>query len=355
MTKKDRVLVEGAPPPLGVSPKWMNVSRRYFGHHKRGRDRLLAASENDLRAFVRTGLVRLHGPDVAIALARSEAVGPRNLDWESYLDSSLGMYANTKLGDFETNSLANDAWDTASAQAAVDAERLRTLIRVHIAILFPERFPGRQLQTLWPSDTAVAALRIVLRPDRDSFDAARLHLTAYRRGWTHATEYYPIYIFMLRILADHLAEPPLPLAGEPAREPYTNALYEAWRTTDLETLTALCVAVCDFHTHRCTVAPEKVVFHDFQQGFWTRCPIEILLLFKLRELSGLPNPEIAHPLTDTALGRLPPQGPWVPDPLIEQVHARLRADGLDEANLIRGEYPALPVAPKRGLARWLPW
>ncbi|MDQ8028119.1 MAG: hypothetical protein REJ23_05295 [Brevundimonas sp.] len=348
---KDRALVEATVQPLGVSPKWMNVSRRSFGHHKRGRDELLASSERELQTFIGTGVIPPPEPDLAL----SDAVEPPRLDWENHLHSSLGMYANAKLRDFETNSLANNAWDISSAQAAVEAERLRTLIRVHIATLFPQRYGGRQLRTLWPSDTAVAALGIVLRPGEDSFDAARLHLTAYRRGWTHSTEYFPLYIFMLRILADHLGEPPLLLAGEPAREPYTNDLYDAWRTTDLETLTALCLAVCDFHTHRCTVAPASVVFHEFQQGKWTRCPIEILLLLKLRELTGLPNPELRHPLTDTALGRLPPPIPWTHDPLLEQVHARLRADGLDEANLIKGQRPALPAAPKRGLARWFPW
>lgn len=279
--------------------------------------------------FIRTGRVRLRDP----SFPPPDIVTPIRQYWEEYLDSKLLSYRKVKQRDFELATFDSGIWDRESAYAALHAQKLASLIQFHIAGLFPTRYPGRTLKTLWPEQIADAALAIVIGAEREGFDLARLYLTAYRKGWVESPDFFALYIFMFRLFADHLGQPPLELVGEPSREPFTNALFDQWRAPDPTVLAPLCLAVCDFHTHRCK--PDKGdVFHEFTEGSWVLCPIEILLLFKLRELNGLPNPELDHPLMSSALGRLPLSGSWAIDPLLGRVEQRLIADGFDE-NRIR--------------------
>jgi hypothetical protein len=59
------------------------------------------------------------------------------------------------------------------------------------------------------------------------------------------------------------------------------------------------------------------VFREFSNGTWSRTPLAILLVFKLRGLLGLRNPELDHPLMNSVLGKLPPDHQFVPDTFTE--------------------------------------
>ncbi len=48
-------------------------------------------------------------------------------------------------------------------------------------------------------------------------------------------------------------------------------------------------------------------------------PFEVLSVPRLRERSGLENPRIAHPLTSTPLGRLPPLTQLYHDELLDGI------------------------------------
>jgi hypothetical protein len=143
---------------------------------------------------------------------------------------------------------------------------------------------------------------------------------------------------MVRILADYLGESPRPLTGEPLAEPITNALFDLWREPDPDALVSVCLAACDFHTQRCRISGD-FDFFEFSNSFWNRTPIEILLLFKLRQLLGLQNPKIDHPIMNTPLGKLPEQvvsfseianGPEGENDLLCRVRRRMMQDGFDE-------------------------
>ena len=97
-----------------------------------------------------------------------------------------------------------------------------------------------------------------------------------------------------------------------------------------EELAPLVVAACDIHTHRCQQAKAPDQKYEFDNGRWTQAPIEILLLFRLREKLGLSNPAVDHPLMNTALGKLPERQSCQPNDLLNRVLDRMMRDGFDE-------------------------
>lgn len=318
------------PPPLGVDQRWLNRAKKNPRSQRDARHQLQARNVQALEQFIKTGLIILADADPVLKPPGPIVVSPPRRDWERHLDTFLESYAIEKQLDFELNTLCDGTWDRDAAHAAVSAQKLASMIQFHAAALFPVRFEGRVRKTIWPNQVAYAALEIVLGVEDDAYEMARLYLEAFRRGWVQSPDFFPLYVFMFRLLADHLGQAPLDLVGEPLWEPFTNALFNEWRTPDPTVLVPLCLAVCDFHTHRCK--PDKGdTFHEFTEGAWTRCPIEILLLFKLRELNGLTNPNLDHPLINSALGQLPPNGLPVTDLLLARVHQRLVRDGFKEA------------------------
>ena len=159
---------------------------------------------------------------------------------------------------------------------------------------------------------------------------ARLQAKAHRAGWFFDAAYYPIFTFMLRLLADALEADPVMLRGESAAEPVFQALFDAWRTPDPHHIQQLCLAACDVHTRRCHASTGDS-FHEFYDGYWVSTPIEIMLMFKLRHRLGLANPRLDHPLMDTPTATLPREVGFQPDPLIVRVRERMRKQGYDEA------------------------
>jgi hypothetical protein len=95
------------------------------------------------------------------------------------------------------------------------------------------------------------------------------------------------------------------------------------------------LAACDEHTWR---------FVD-EFNSWSRLPVEILLLFKLRQKLGLSNPALDHPLMNTPLGSLPDEVPYAPDDLIARVLARMSRDHYDEESICRAICHDLVLPP----------
>ena len=175
----------------------------------------------------------------------------------------------------------------------------------------------------------------------------RLLLKGMRLYGEHVFELYDamrgqtIFHFMLRLLTDYLEEPPyLPWFNLP-EEAIFKEILSRWRDPDPDALVPACLAACDLHTHRCV--PGKLE-HEFQNG----ChyfPVEILLLFRLRQFLGLENPKLDHPLMNASLATLPEEVVCEEDDLLRrgrkivleksdfdeaEIFARFLADG-DEA------------------------
>jgi hypothetical protein len=74
------------------------------------------------------------------------------------------------------------------------------------------------------------------------------------------------------------------------------------------------VSACDRHTHETRPDTEKTFF-DFDDEILIRTPIEILLVLRLRALSGLENPTLQHPLMEAPFDTLPHAEPVPADDL----------------------------------------
>jgi hypothetical protein len=108
-------------------------------------------------------------------------------------------------------------------------------------------------------------------------------------------------------------------------EPIFNALVEHWRTSDPDDLAPLLLAACDRHTHQARPDSNRAFF-DLPRPGMEYDPFEILAVLKLRDMHGLPNPTLDHPLMNTPLGQLPPSVPPYSDELLEGVLARARQE-----------------------------
>ncbi|TMP83181.1 hypothetical protein CWB73_02985 [Pseudoalteromonas phenolica] len=110
-------------------------------------------------------------------------------------------------------------------------------------------------------------------------------------------------------------------------------IIENWATTDLNKVTEYLTTLCDDQVVQAAAPPSKGYF-DFDNGEWDFIPASALLLLKLREFSGLANPEFTHP----GFGHLNPlleieQQPLTLDPLLEKVVQRMKEQGFNEDDI----------------------
>jgi hypothetical protein len=84
-----------------------------------------------------------------------------------------------------------------------------------------------------------------------------------------------------------------------------------------------CLQACDYHVER---MHEEEGFSEFLGAPENLLPVEILMIRRIRDDLGLPNPEIDHPLMQTPLGHPPKQLPEIKDNLLDKVTAKAKAD-----------------------------
>lgn len=202
------------------------------------------------------------------------------------------------------------------------------LISIYAQNYFPKRFGRAGGLPLSMQIVPYSSIGILLGVQPQTFNLSRLLIRAFHNKWFIYQE-YPIFCFMLRILADYLDEPPIELTGNAAKEMLFHELFDKWRSSDPQAISKLCLAACDYHTHQCKPDSGNK-WHEFNSGEWVRWPIEINLLFKLRQLLGLENPELDHPLMNSRLGQLPEEQPFEFDELLVRVITRMKQQGFDE-------------------------
>ncbi len=311
----------------GVDQKWSKNWNSVLRNRTEGQSLHEPLNLKYLEYYVQHGITQAQREDSTII-----EINPPHKNWEEYLDSYLAMYADMRFFEFEMHGMQGTPFDVALARRAFAPAYTHEMIDLQLHNKFPIRFPGRILQMMSYTTLPFTALGVVIGCKEEAFRLARMQLLAYRKGYYLTKHHYPIFQFIFRILADYLNEPPHVLEGESLKDPIFNALFALWREPDADALVPVCLAACDFHTHRCKPG-DKTHFYEFENGLWTRTPIEILLLFKLRQLLGLQNPQLDHPLMNTPLGVLPEETAFEPDDLIKQVRARMMQDGYDEQQI----------------------
>lgn len=108
-------------------------------------------------------------------------------------------------------------------------------------------------------------------------------------------------------------------------EPVYEWLLAHWDIADEQALLPALLAASDRHTHQSWDDTNKAN-HDFHHITLYRCPLELLMLFRLRALTGLKNPVVEHPLFDAPFDQLPEPQPVYIDDMMQATLKRVRED-----------------------------
>ena len=229
--------------------------------------------------------------------------------------------------------LKSEPWEHALLDALnylMFADQLNYSWNKNFRVLFPDH-PQPLRSMNWELMTESMAIAFVLgRIDEGVYQGYLTHAVlnqTFQLKLSYEETHRCGLTFMLRLFADWRGDAAHTWPSYAYDEPIYEAILEQWRVADPEVLKPWLLAACDRHTHQSQVDTETV-FHDF--AAFPRTPFEILLLFRLRELEGLKNPRLDHPLMEPPFDQLPmAQGPFVPDELILGTIARVRSDWLN--------------------------
>jgi hypothetical protein len=318
----------------GINERWLKNAQR---KHKSIYAPIHAEMELErLRFYLANGIAEeLSAPDEP-----PEKFNPPKKNWESFISTNLARLAYIWLQEWEVEAINNRDWNFEFSSKAICASELDVLISLHIHMMFPLRHGGRKLQRLNNKIFPFVVLAVIAGNQDTALKIAKSFLAATRKDYYEKIGSAYSAHFMMRIMADFLSEPAVEIKRNPLlvnkkelfAEPYWDAVFNVWREQDPEVLRKPLLAACDAFTHHAYIGADDV-FREFSNGSWSRTPLAILLVFKLRVLLGFRNPELDHPLMNSVLGKLPPDHQFVPDTFIEEVRARMVADGLDEQAL----------------------
>ncbi|HLF83447.1 MAG TPA: hypothetical protein VI837_04665 [Blastocatellia bacterium] len=130
--------------------------------------------------------------------------------------------------------------------------------------------------------------------------------------------------FVMRVFCEWRGQEVMPWPERTHQAPIYDALLATWREPEEAQLNEILLAACDWHTHECwnwSDRPDQQ--GDFSLDTHFAWPIEIHMVFRLRESLGLRNPKLDHPLMQTALGEYRPPVAVNTDARLEAVVARV--------------------------------
>lgn len=230
------------------------------------------------------------------------------------ISAQVGYSALGSRGALEATALALEGrdWLPELAQASARlmlSHRLDYFWHGQFKILFPHHERGLHMMSfVWM--TQCMAFSFLLGWKKQAVYEGHLTFAALNRNYQLELEYTDqhkrAHVFMLRLFAEWEGsglKHDWPPYGDDTPEVY-RGIFEHWRDPDAEVLRPWLLAACDRHTHEARFDTSKTFF-DFGDWRLTWTPIEILLVFRLREYLGLVSPVLEHPLMEEPFARLP--------------------------------------------------
>lgn len=310
------------------SSKVNSIKKKYLSLLDSEKDNTVN-TEAMLLEYISTGIFSLSRgfPDV---------IPPYQL-WEStYLNTGLHVLGYRNLHSLEFSCVNGGEFNIALAGNAVMYVYYSQLIIQNIYALQCKRFGSRSAGQVGMEVIPYAVLALLIGKKDIAHKIFLLLLKSYENDEVVYRE-YPIYCFILRLLSDFFEGGAISLSGKTLNETLYHRLYDEWRSPDCELLGELCVMACDYHLSQC--APDRGnKWYEFSNLSWSLWPIEINLLFKLRKLMGLKNPDVNHPLMNTILGQLPAEKEFLTDDLLLNVLERMQSQGFDENEVFERVY-----------------
>jgi hypothetical protein len=326
---------------LGINERWFKSFQRVGKHKSPYLGNAVERAKDELSVFV------INGFDQKLSSLSKflEPVNPPDMGWE-FIGTDLSRLAVIFLCEWEVQAVNKNLWNSHLSSSVISMSQLSFLVALHNHMLFPLRHHGESLKTINEYHPLFLAFGLILNADNYSVRLARLLLSAIRKGY-----YKPLQVaysanFIIRLLADYFNEPSIIIKrnpktlmkGEILGDPCYDSLFSVWRDLNPDILIIPLLAVCDVFTHHAFIGANSH-HREFGGGVWTRTPVAVLLVFKLRQLLGLKNPEVDHPLLKSLAGNLPVNVKYEPDPLIEKLRTRMIQDGFNE-ELICNYYSA---------------
>ena len=230
----------------------------------------------------------------------------------------------------EVSALSNRPWEQEMSNA-IGFDMFGAQLYYFWHVKFRDLFPGhpRPLRMLnWTSMTEAMAMAFILgQVEEGTYYGYLIHASLnqqFQLQLSYEEHHRRVHSFMLRLFADWRGD----VAHEWPPFAYSELVYEGilrnWREPNPDALTPWLLAACDRHTHE-SKRDGVSTFYDCSTFPCT--PLEILYLFRMRELVGLRNPVLDHPLLEAPFDKLPePQSAYVPDDLVRGTLIRVRED-----------------------------
>lgn len=318
---------------MDINQRWLTGWKRTSNANRRWVDSYYPRQLEALAFYVE------HGKDIgAEAMAQYLEPGdPPGPGWDG-LSTKLNWYASLRLWEWERAGMEDQRTDGLALGSALAARHIAHMIDIHLYCRCQQRFGKKRPSPihLHPSSTVIGLINGWERAP----EWAQLQVNIAQRGLADTSLSGPVSAFVINVLAQYFEVPEVHIKVHGSRwvkdvegDQDMQGLLDTWRNPDPDVVAPHCLAACNLHTHHSLPSSNK----QYREigSVLTRTPVAVLLVFKLRELLGLENPTIEHPLIASMRGRTALAAtPLEVDEVLLRVMHRMKLDGYDENQII---------------------